>query len=381
MLGVKRHIEKLLESADIRVNGHRPWDIQVYDPYFYKRVMREGSLGLGEAYMDGWWDSDKLDQFFYKLLKADMENKFKLTFSSIILYLQSFLMNRQKKERAFEVGVRHYDIGNDLYKIMLDRRMVYTCAYWPDANNLDQAQEAKLELVCNKLNPKPGQRILDIGCGWGSFAKYAAETRGVEVVGITVSEKQAELGRELCRGLPVELRLMDYRDLNESFDHIVSLGMIEHVGAKNYRNYMDIVSSCLSPGGVFLLQTIGSGVSVRNTDPWINRYIFPNSMLPSIRQLGAAAEGRLVMEDWQNFGTDYDKTLMAWYQNFQNGWNSLKTNYSDRFFKMWKYYLLMSAGSFRARKTQLWQILFSKTGLPKGYRPPRYRHDRGFAVK
>jgi cyclopropane-fatty-acyl-phospholipid synthase len=252
--------------------------------------------------------------------------------------------------------------------VMLDERMVYTCGYWQDSENLSQAQTAKLDLVCRKIGLKPGQRVLDIGCGWGGFAKYAAEMYGGKVTGITVSHKQAERAIEYCRGLPVEIRLQDYRDVSETFDHIVSLGMLEHVGSKNYRQYIQKVHDCLSDDGLFLLHTIGSSVSVRKTDPWINKYIFPNSMLPSIAQLGAAFENMMVMEDWHNFGPDYDKTLMAWFNNFNRGWHQLKDNYSERFYRMWKYFLLMSAGSFRSRTNQVWQIVLSRTGLPEGFR-------------
>jgi cyclopropane-fatty-acyl-phospholipid synthase len=250
---------------------------------------------------------------------------------------------------------------------MLDQRMVYTCAYYEEAQDLDEAQEAKLEMVCRKLGLQPGQRILDIGCGWGSFAKYAAENHGVSVVGITISQEQVELSRRLCSGLPVEIRLQDYRDLDERFDHVVSLGMFEHVGFKNYKTYMETVSRSLSDNGIFLLQTIGSNISVRTTDPWIGKYIFPNSMLPSIKQISKAMEGLFVMEDWHNFGVHYDKTLIAWFQNFDSNWNSLKRNYTDRFYRMWKYYLLSSAGAFRSRKIQLWQVALSKNGLADGF--------------
>lgn len=366
-MNAEQYITKLLESADIRINGDRPWDLKVHNKKLYQRVIRHGTLGIGEAYMDRWWDAEKPDELFCRAIKANLHRKFNYNPSTVLLYLESFFINQQTKNRAREVGRRHYDIGNDLYRVMLDRRMVYTCAYWQNAGTLDEAQEGKLDLVCRKLGLKPGQRVLDIGCGWGSFAKYAAENYGAEVVGITVSEQQAKLARELCSGLPVEVRLEDYRDLNETFDHIVSLGMIEHVGIKNYRNYFRIVSRCLAENGLFVLQTIGSPSSVRNTNPWIHKYIFPNSMLPSASQLSSAFEGRMIMEDWQNFGADYDKTLMAWFENFREGWEGLKNKYGDRFYRMWTYYLLMSAGSFRARSNQLWQIVFSRKGVPGGF--------------
>lgn len=368
-----KKIKAELESAGIQINGTRPWDVQVKDDRLFERVVRKGSLGLGEAYMDGWWEAEALDRFFTRVLEAKLEEQFTLKPAYIFEYIKSVITNPQNREKAFEIGDHHYDIGNDLYKIMLDKRMVYTCGYWQGAETLDEAQKAKLDLVCRKIGLQAGQRVLDIGCGWGSFAQYAAEEYGAKMVGVTVSKEQVELARERCKGLPVEIRLQDYREVNEPFDHIVSLGMTEHVGSKNYRTYMQTAHRCLKDDGIFLLHTIGGNRSVRTTDPWIEKYIFPNSQLPSIRQLALASEGLFVMEDWQNFGVHYDTTLMAWYQNFDAGWDELKSTYSEQFYRMWKYYLLSCAGSFRARKNQLWQIVFSKQGIPGGFVSPRYQ--------
>jgi cyclopropane-fatty-acyl-phospholipid synthase len=335
-------------------------------------------LALGEAYMDGWWDADQLDELIYRLLRADIRKSLKSSPGLIWHYFKSVITNRQSRARAFEVGQKHYDIGNDLYSTMLDQRLTYTCAYWSDKNqpgDLDAAQEAKLDLVCRKLGLKAGDRVLDIGCGWGSFLKFAAEKYGVHGVGVTVSKEQKELADRLCVGLPVEIRLQDYRDLNEKFDHIVSLGMFEHVGYKNYRQYMQIAARCLNDDGLFLLHTIGGNFSTTATEPWMEKYIFPNGMLPSVGQIGTAIEKLFIMEDWHNFGPDYDRTLMAWFKNFDQAWPQLKDNYNynynERFYRMWKYYLLSCAGGFRARNTQLWQIVLSKTGVPDGYKSVR----------
>lgn len=367
-------IEKLLSLADIQINGNRPWDIQVHDDRLYQRLIRGGSLALGESYMDGWWDVDYLDQFFAKVFSAKLEDKIRIGFRQFLLILSSICFNQQSKRRAIEVGEKHYDIGNDLYKIMLDQRLVYTCAYWqgsPPATNLNDAQEAKLDLVCRKLNLQKGQRVLDIGCGWGSFAKYAAEKYGAEVVGITISKEQAELAKELCKGYPIEILIQDYRDVKGKFDHIVSLGMIEHVGYKNYRTYMQVAAKALKDDGLFLLHTIGTNKSVRNTDPWIGKYIFPNGMLPSPTQLSSAIEDHFLIEDWHNFGANYDRTLLAWHTNVDSNWDKLKHKYNHRFRRMWKYYLLSCAATFRSRQIQLWQIVLSKNGVPGGYQSIR----------
>lgn len=360
MADIKQKIEELLTLADIQVNGNRPWDMQVHNEDLYSRILSQGSLGLGEAYMDRWWSTEALDEFMYRVLRANLDREVSVNPAGVWNHLKYRLINPQNHRRVYEVGKRHYDKGNDLFEGMLDKRMTYTCGYWLDVETLDEAQEKKLDMVCSKLGLKPGQRVLDIGCGWGSFARYAAEEYGAEVTGITISREQVELARERCRGLPVEIRLQDYRQLDELFDHIVSLGMFEHVGYRNYRIYMEVASRCLKPDGVFVLHTIGGNRSAESTDPWIEKYIFPNSMIPSIRQIGSAIEDHFIMEQWDNYGLHYDRTLIAWYKNFKESWQELKARYSERFYRMWEYYLLCSAASFRARKNNQWQIILTK---------------------
>jgi cyclopropane-fatty-acyl-phospholipid synthase len=365
-------VDKLLSLADIKVNGSNPWDIQVHDERFFKRAVTEVELGLGESYMDGWWNVEKLDDMIFRIIRADLQNKIKYNLKVALQLSGFYFINMQARRRAFIIGERHYDLGNDLFQNMLDKRMNYSCAYWKDAVTLDKAQENKLELICKKLYLKPGMKVLDIGCGWGAFGKYAAEKYGVEVIGITVSKEQVILGRELCKGLHVEFRLQDYRDVNEKFDRMVSVGMIEHVGNKNYREYFKIAERNLIDDGLFLLHTIGEVRSVNRTDAWTHKYVFPNGMQPSIAQLAGAVEGVFVIEDLHNFGADYDETLIAWYNNFHDNWNVIKDKYNERFYKMWKYFLLSSAGAFRARsKNQLWQIVLSKNGILNGYNSVR----------
>ncbi len=356
----KKKIKKLLAAAGIQINGSRPWDIQVHNKNLYKRVVQDGSIGAGEAYMDRWWDAEAPDQFFYRALKADLNRKAAFDLPMIWLWLKSKVENPQSEKHAYEVGKHHYDKGNDLFEAMLDKRMVYTTGYWQDAKSLDEAQEQKLGMICKQLELRSGQRVLDIGCGWGSLSKYVAEKYEVEVVGLTVSREQAQLAKARCKNLSVEIRLQDYRKIDEIFDRIVSLGMFEHVGKKNYRTYMRVVNRCLKDDGIFVMNTIGTNNSVSNTDPWIEKYIFPNGMIPSVRQIGLAIEDLLVVEHWENHGPDYDKTLMAWMQNFKKNWDELSNNYSERFYRMWIYYLSCCAGSFRARKNHLWQIIFTK---------------------
>jgi len=365
-----RKVNELLTAAGITIDGPAPWDIRIHDDRLYARVMAGGSLALGEAYMDGWWDCPHLDEFFTRVLRARLDTKVRSR-TWLWAALRARLLNMQSIGRTRAHIRRHYDLGNNLYRNMLDRRMIYSCGYWSGARDLDEAQENKLELVARKLQLAPGMRVLDIGCGWGGAARYMAEKHNVEVVGITVSHRQVELAREICAGLPVEIRLQDYRELEGTFDRIYSLGMFEHVGYRNYRTFMRVVKRLLHRDGLFLLHTIGGNTSVRRTDAWIDRYIFPGSMLPSAAYITTAAEGLFVLEDWHCFGPDYDRTLMQWHANFNAHWDELKQEYDERFRRLWNYYLLSCAGSFRARKNQVWQVMLSARGIEGGYRRPR----------
>jgi cyclopropane-fatty-acyl-phospholipid synthase len=363
-------IEELLNLAGVAIDGHAPTDIRVVDPRLYSRILAHGSLGLGEAYMDGWWDTPDLDGFLFRLLDTRLDERVG-GFEDAWLHVKSRFLNLQRGRRAYEIGERHYDLGNDLFQAMLGKRLVYSCGYWKDATNLDDAQEAKLELIFRKLGLKPGMRVLDIGCGWGEALKLAAERYGVSGVGVTVSQEQAEYARGISAGLPIEIRLADYRTLDETFDRVFSIGMFEHVGVKNYKTYFEIARRCTADDGLFVLHCIGSNVSSNHTDPWIAKYIFPNSMIPSAEQIAAASEGVFVTEDWHNFGADYDRTLMAWRENFDRAWPALAARYGERFRRMWRFYLSASAATFRARRDQLWQLVMSPRGERGGYRAPR----------
>ena len=363
----KKTIQKMLSMAGMNINGKEPWDIKVHHEGLYRRVIAEGSIGLGESYMDGWWDVDQLDAFIHRIVKYKIKEQAERTISNISLYLQSKLLNMQSKLRAKVVAEKHYNLGNDLYMSFLDPYNQYTCGYFKNTTDLNVAQEQKLKLICEKLQLQEGDRVLDIGCGWGGFAKYAASHYGCHVTGITISDEQIKYAKEFTKDLPVDIIKKDYRDLDGKFSKVLICGMIEHVGYKNYQEIMDVVHRCLDEDGLFLLHTIGSNTSSIYGDPWSMKYIFPNSMLPSIKQLASAVEGLFVMEDWHNFGHHYATTLKAWFQNFDTNWDQLKSNYDERFYRMWKYYLLSFAGAFQARDLQLWQIVLSKEGMKGGY--------------
>lgn len=367
---LRQHFTGLLEQAGIAVGGSRPFDVAVHDDRLWGRLVSHGTLGFGEAYMDGWFDVEALDVMVHKLLDFDIYAHLKPDFGLAVSFLRGRFLNLQRL-RPVEVGERHYDIGNDLYQAMLDRRLIYSCGYWRDAADLDAAQEAKLDLICRKIGLEKGMRVLDIGSGWGGFLKFAAERYGAEGVGVTISREQAAYAEATKGSLPIETRLIDYADLEGQFDRVVSIGMFEHVGYKNYRGYLEKVRSLLKPDGLFLLHTIGNNFSSTHGDPWTEKYIFPNGMLPSIKQIGAASEKLFVMEDWHNFGADYDRTLCAWRDNFELAWPQLRERYGDRFGRMWRFYLNVFAAMFRARNIQLWQVVLSPSGVRGGYRSLR----------
>lgn len=373
-------VRDLLRHADIGIDGPQPWDIRVYHPSFYPRVLAQGTLGLGESYMDGHWDAPHLDETMTRLLRFDIDDQLAgiaglpLKLRLAAATLRARWQNLQSDVRAFEVGEAHYDIGNELYRRMLDPTMSYSCGYWTEAEDLAQAQRDKLELICRKLDLQPGERLLDIGCGWGGLAEHAARTRDISVTGITISREQAALARERCAGLPVDIRLQDYRELDGRFDKIVSVGMFEHVGAKNYAVFFRRVCDLLEDEGLCLLHTIGTRCERPINDPWIDKYIFPNGQLPNAERILGALRPVLVVEDWHNFGLDYDRTLMAWWHNVKRQWPEIAATgdgYDQRFYRMWTFYLLSSAGFFRSRRGQLWQLVLSKPGRTGLYRSVR----------
>ncbi|MDP7523861.1 MAG: cyclopropane fatty acyl phospholipid synthase [Arenicellales bacterium] len=367
-----REFEKMLEPAGIQLNGTNAWDIEVHDKNLFPRLARDGTLGLGEAYMDGWWDCPALDEMIDRAFRAGLEDKVRNN-SRFLLYLLSCrLLNHQSRARAFQVGEQHYDIGNDVFESMLDSYMNYSCGYWDSAGDLEQAQIAKMQMICAKLKLEPGMQVLDLGCGWGGLSRWMAERHGVDVTGVTVSKEQAQLARERCVGLPVAIEVKDYRDLDGEFDRIASVGMFEHVGQRNYRTFFQKTYSLLKSEGLFLLHTIGASRGGFATDRWIEKYIFPNGVLPPAQVLAERAGAFFTIEDWHNFGADYDPTLMAWHKRFNAAWPQLKVQYGERFKRMFDYYLLVCAGSFRSRENHLWQVMLAKGRLAGGYRAPRW---------
>ena len=366
-------LERLAREAGVAINGPNPWDIQVRDERFYPAVLGQWSLGLGEAYVDGYWECEQLDACITNLLRRDVNDRVFGWARLPLLWgmLRAKLRNLQSKDRAFQVGEEHYDIGNDIFENMLDSSLTYSCAYWEKADDLEQAQQDKLEMICRKLRLRAGEKLLDIGCGWGAFMAYAIRHYDVTATGVTVSKEQRQYALERYRDLPLNIELTDYRDLQGEYDKIASIGMFEHVGVKNYPAFFDTARRLLKDGGLFLLHTIGNSATTPNSDPWIDKYIFPNGHIPSAARIAKALEGRFLIEDWHNFGQDYDRTLMAWYDRFERAWPHFASKYGERFHRMWKYYLLCCAGFFRSRQGQLWQLVLSKRDKTDTYRSVR----------
>ena len=369
-----RHAQTLLDRAGVRLNGHRPWDLQIHHRDTVARILAQGSLGLGDSYVEGWWDCERLDEFFHRILRAGLDTEVGWRARSWP-WLKARWLNRQSISRAGEVARVHYDLNPELFERMLGRTMAYSCGYWVQARTLDEAQRDKLDLVCRKLGLAHGMSLLDIGCGWGSLMRHAAEHYGAKVTGLTISREQARWAEHHLRGLPAVVELTDYRLFNAQgqrrFDRVASVGMFEHVGHRNHEAFFSAVHRSLASEGLALLHTIGKNRTGTETDAWIDRHIFPNGTLPSAGELALSAERQFVIEDWHNFGADYDRTLMAWHERFEQAWPDLSRGtlrHDERFARLWRYYLLSCAGTFRARSNQLWQLVLSPQGVRGGYR-------------
>ena len=371
-LSARRTVEDLFAAADIRLNGSRAWDIQVHNERLFRRILAGGSLGFGEAYMDGDWDCAALDQFFDRVISSRLSERLGTTLPLFLLMLAARLSNRQSANRSWKVAKAHYDLPTDIHEATYDKRLTASCAYWKDADTLDQAQENKLDLICRKVGLRHGHTVFDIGCGWGSFIGFAAERYGARCTGVTVSKEQVAYVQRRYGGLSVEPLLMDYRAYRgPQVDRVISVGMFEHVGSKNFRTYFECARRALKDDGIFLLHTIWENERHPVIDAWQDKYIFPNGDLPSLGEITSAVEGLFVVEDVHNFGADYDRTLMAWNTNFQSRRAEMTARHGERFCRMWEYYLLQNAAAFRCRHISVGQLVLTPRGLRGGYEAVR----------
>ena len=365
-------LAQLLASADIHLNGSRPWDIQIKYPQTLQRLLSLGGFALGESYMDGWWECQAIDLMVERAMRAGLQEKL----ATPRAWWESFKVRMRPRDGVGQsriVGRMHYAVGNQVFQAMLDPYMAHSCAYWVEgAQTLEEAQIAKLEMVCRKLQLRPGMRVLDMGCGWGSFMRYAAEHYGVTVLGLSNVPHQIELGKTLARHLPVQFELSDYAQFNtdgkSKFDRIVSIGTFEQLGQAHVAAFFETAKGCLKDDGWMLLQTQGKSNRQRLLDAWNDKYIYPQGYLPRLDEVTQASEAHFVVEDVHNIGADHDRTLLHWHQRFEMAWPQLRLSHDERFYRMWRFHLLSSAASFRTRHHQMWQLVLSPKGLHKVYR-------------
>ncbi len=357
---------RLLSDADISINGICSHDIRVHDDRFYQNVLLKGSMGLGEDYMDGGWDCEDLEEMFFRLINSGLEGRTRGLPVNFLPNLFAQLKNQQTRNKSLRVAERHYNMGNDLFFSFLGKYKNYSCGYFNGTTkSLDIAQEQKMDLICRKLSLSSGDRLLDVGGGWGEIARFAADNYGCHVTSINISDEQIAYGREYCKDSSVDILKCDYRDLEGEYDKIIVIAMLTHVGHKNYRAFMEKIHSCLKDGGSALIETVGSDVARKHCEPWTNKYIFPGGLIPSISQLGEAIEGLFVIEDLHDFGPDYVKTLRLWNKNLQKGWPGQSEIYSERTRRMFEYFFLSVAGAFRARSLHNWHLVLTKNAIDK----------------
>lgn len=348
--------------------------VTVTDNVTLARIIAQPSLGVGEAYMDGRLIIDRGN--IHDLVDLASRNTggrpgVKRP-GALGRWWTRMVREHNERQSARRNVAHHYDLSLDLYRTFLDDDLQYSCAVFERPGmTLEEAQAAKKRRLAAKLQLSEGQRVLDIGCGWGAFMGYAAERYAARCVGVTVSTEQVAYVKRRYEGQPVEPLLMDYRDYSGEVDHVVSMGMFEHVGHRNYRAYFRKARSVLKDGGLFLLHTIVSGERSPSIEPWLDRYIFPNGVLPTVGQIGQATEDLFVIEDFENFGAYYDRTLMAWHANFMRRRGAMAAKYGERFCRMWDYYLACCAGGFRSRRISVGQFVLSPHGVPGGWRLER----------
>ena len=361
---------KIINLARAATVDIEPLSVQPISDEVLAIGKRGGLFGLGEAYVDGKFESQDLEGLLLAFAESPHAKRASWTGAMWRLFLEGALKNTQVGARAFEVARHHYDLGNDLFRVMLDPSMSYTSGLFEgETTTLAAAQEAKLRRLCQKLRLAPGMRVLDIGCGWGNFALFAASHYGVEVTGLTVSEEQLRYIEGVKGQLPIDILLCDYNKFNpgKPFDRIVSIEMIEAVGKKNLNGYFASVSRSLKPGGRFALQAICGDTFNRYSQPalnqfilWLMKNIFPNGYIPNLEELIRPARGEFVLESLSELPGSYERTLRAWNDNFNAGFSDLAAKYSPRFKRMWNFYLLGCAAMFVSRLVQVHHLVFIK---------------------
>lgn len=348
--------------------------VKVLDESAWFDIITKGNLGIAEGYMHGKIEVDPLP-FFRTIMNGTSvgtrrkEGSDYLGLVMQVLSLPTMLMGRfvnmQSRELSTRVTKQHYDAGNDLYEVMLGPTMAYTCGYWKGAKNLEEAQKNKFDLILRKLQLKPGMKVADLGCGWGTAAAYMHEHGKADVTAVSLSEQQVKWAKDHLEKPGLKYIWSDYRDICDdpkqagTFDRIYSIGMLEHVGYKNYEPFFSCVKRLLKPDGLAVVHTIGEPDFVPASDPFLDKYIFPGAVIPALSALTPAFENHFILEDFHNFGYDYALTLAAWSDNAKAFFKKNPTAYTPEFQRMWDYYLRMCEALFELRINQLWHFVLS----------------------
>ncbi|HEX2841699.1 cyclopropane-fatty-acyl-phospholipid synthase family protein [Hyphomicrobium sp.] len=344
--------------------------MRLTDPTLYRSLFFNPELAAGEAYMDGRmsFENSTLRDF----LTLFSMNRLSLGSYPLQKVLRSASRGLKRFQQANPIGkaqrnvAHHYDIGNDFYRLFLDRGMQYSCAYFTsDDNTLEEAQQNKLRLIASKLDLKPGQKVLDIGCGWGDMLLYLARLADIQAVGVTLSKEQCKLANEKAKQLGVADRvrfeLRDYRDLTERFDRIVSVGMFEHVGVHHYGEFFAKVNELMTETGVMLLHSIGHMSPPGTASPWLRKYIFPGAYSPALSEVFTAVEqNSLWVTDCEFLRLHYAKTLAHWEQRFQASRAKVAEMYDERFCRMWEFYLISAEMMFRTGSQLVFHMQLAK---------------------
>ena len=364
-------LEVELPGGEVRRFGSgAPVRLTIHELAFFSRIATRGKLGLGESYTADEWDADDLVAFFELLLgNADAAAERHANLRRL-LELRPRLRRRNGLARARRNIAYHYDLGNDLFELMLDETMTYSCAVFerPEAT-LAEAQTAKLDRLCRLLDLGPEDHVLEIGCGWGSFARHAADTRGCRVTAITISREQAAVARERTRGLPVEILERDYRSVDGRYTKVVSIEMLEAIGADQFGTFFATIDRVLAPGGRAAVQTIlvpeQRWDRYRRTPDWIERYVFPGCLIPSLEALARAAKrhSRLGIYGVDEIGEHYAETLRRWRAGFHARIEDVRQlGYDRRFERTWDFYLAFCEAAFRTRALRDAQLLLARAG-------------------